>query len=93
MLGCGFIDLSGTDSLHSSYKPFQLSCDRGEKSPTPSQQPAKGPKLCADVTRVSGQNTDGLLFEQTNAVTFPCACYILKTTVINNHTRPAEFSR
>lgn len=51
MLGCGFMDLSGIDSKHSSYKPFQLSpYDReGEKRPAPSQQPAKGPKLCARI--------------------------------------------
>lgn len=75
MLGCGFIDLSGTYSKHSSYKPFQLSpYDRErEKRPAPSLQPAKGPKLCADVTRVCSQNTDGLLFEQPNAVTVACA--------------------
>lgn len=35
MLGFGFMDLSGIDSKHSSYKPFQLSpYDRvGEKRP------------------------------------------------------------
>lgn len=44
------------------------------------------------LARAASQNTDGLVFEQTNAVTFPCACYILKTTVLNNHMRPAESS-
>lgn len=54
MLGCGFMDLSGIDSKHSSYKPFQLSSyDReGKKRPAPCQQPAKGPKLFAVVTRI-----------------------------------------
>lgn len=52
MFGCGFMELSGMDSLHSSYEIFQLSPyeREGERGPTPSQQPAKGPKLCADVS-------------------------------------------
>lgn len=29
------------------------------------------------LARAASQNTDGLVFEQTNAVTFPCAYYIL----------------
>lgn len=60
------MDVSGTDSLHSSYETLQLSPyeREGERGPAPIQQPAKGPKLCADVTRAASQNTDGLLFEQ-----------------------------
>lgn len=79
MFGCAFMDLSGTGSLHRSYGLFQLSpYEREKKGDQPlvsSLQKALNYVLM--LARAASQNTDGLVFEQTNAVTFPCACRIL----------------
>lgn len=76
MFGCAFMDVPGIGSLHSSYGLFQLSpYEREDQLLVSSLQKALNYVLM--LARAASQNTDGLVFEQTNAVTFPCACRIL----------------
>lgn len=75
MFGCGFMDLSGTAATNCFSYLLMREKEKGDQLLVSSLQKALNYALM--LVRAASQNTDGLVFEQTNAVTFPCACYIL----------------